>query len=287
MSAAYSTLQCGLRAICRGAGFLSLITVFGSPLAQPLRAEEQGLTPSVAEALVKAKVKSVVVFDFLGPGEKLTQLGRNLADTFSHSLEKSAVGVTVLDRSQVSDVLDKNRVVPTIVRDSELAWWLARQLQAESLILGSLSPSNGGKVQLTISIGTMQKGKALDTLSVEIPLTSEMSDHFNKTLWNTARTPAVQPGTTIGRLANCRACPPPRYPIVAQEQMQQGPVRLSGLVGVDGQMRDIDYVDALSYGLTQQAIAAARTWEFNPGQNVQGKPIEMRINIVVMFTLLK
>jgi TonB family protein len=255
------------------------------PIAHTQPADDQGLAPSVAEALARSKVNSVVVFDFLGPGDSLHQLGVDLADTFSRSLAKSAANIVVIDRSQVRAMIEKNRVAPTVVRDSEIAWWFAHQLKAQSLVLGQIAPADGGKVQLTVSAATVQQGKNIENFSLDIPLTPEMKDHFAKTLSSISATPAVAPGTTIGKVPTCHYCPPPKYSKAALTLKQQGAVRLVGVVGVDGVVRDIDFVNGATYGLTQQAIEAVQSWRMDPGKDTKGRPIEMRQTIEVNFLL--
>jgi TonB family protein len=269
----------------RGILLFTFLVFILIPVTHAQPADDHGLAPSVAEALARAKVKSVVVFDFLGPGDSLHQLGVELADTFSRSLANSAANIVVIDRSEVRAIIEKNRVAPTVVRDSEIAWWFARQLKAQSLVLGQIAPADGGKVTLTVSAATVQKGKNIENFSLDIPLTPEMNGHFVKTLSSISATPVVAPGTTIGKLPTCHFCPAPKYSEAALNLKQQGTVRLVGVVGVDGVIRDIDFVNGVTYGLTQQAIEAVQSWKMDPGKDMKGRPIEMRQTIEVRFNL--
>jgi hypothetical protein len=246
-------------------------------------ADGQGLAPSVAAALTKAKVKSVVVFDFLGPGDKLTQLGEDLADTFSRSLAKQAPQVRVIDRSELRAVIEKNRVAPTVARESELAWWLARQLKAQSLIVGRIEPADGARIHLTLSAATVERGKNIENFSLDIPVTPEMREHFVKTLFLTNAATTPPPGTRFGSFPTCRHCPRAEFSGAALNQKQDGIVLLVAVVGLDGKLRDIDFVQNVPYGLTQKSIEAVQTWKLDPATDINGKPIEVRQSISVQF----
>jgi hypothetical protein len=54
----------------------------------------------IAQAVTKSKLKSVIVVDFSGPGDKLTELDRTLADRFSTALAKSNGKFSVAERTQ-------------------------------------------------------------------------------------------------------------------------------------------------------------------------------------------
>ena len=55
------------------------------------------LTAPMGEAIAKAKLKSVIVLDFSGPGERDTALGQALAEKFSMALSKSSDKFSVAD----------------------------------------------------------------------------------------------------------------------------------------------------------------------------------------------
>jgi hypothetical protein len=77
------------------------------------------------------------------PHERLTHLGRDLADGFSRTLASAGGKFALIDRRQVQAIIEKNRVASDVIRDSEIAWWLARQLHANALIVGQLTASGG------------------------------------------------------------------------------------------------------------------------------------------------
>jgi TonB family protein len=80
----------------------------------------------------------------------------------------------------------------------------------------------------------------------------------------------------------------PKYTPAAMQAKIQGSVWLECVVGRDGKVTDIEVTKSLDteYGLDDEAVAAARQWEFRPGQK-DGKPVAVRITLELTFTLKK
>jgi periplasmic protein TonB len=78
----------------------------------------------------------------------------------------------------------------------------------------------------------------------------------------------------------------PQYTPEAMRAKVQGVAVLSGVVGVDGTLRDIRVARSLdgTFGLDQEAIACVRQWRFRPGTR-QGKPVAVYVTIEVAFNL--
>jgi protein TonB len=66
----------------------------------------------------------------------------------------------------------------------------------------------------------------------------------------------------------------------------QGEVLLECVVQPDGSVGNIRVVRSLDsvFGLDQEAIKAARQWEFIPGTR-QGQPVPVLVTIAIAFTL--
>jgi hypothetical protein len=117
-----------------------LLAVITNPIARTQSSENQALAAGMSNALTRAKVRTVVVFDFMGSDGKLTQLGQNLADAFGRTLATSGGKFEVIDRTLVRALIEKNRVAPDVICDPEIAWWLTCQLNADAVIVGVLTP---------------------------------------------------------------------------------------------------------------------------------------------------
>jgi protein TonB len=79
---------------------------------------------------------------------------------------------------------------------------------------------------------------------------------------------------------------PPGYTHAAMPQRIEGTVLLEAVVKADGLVGDVTVVRSLDaeYGLDEEAVKAARMWEFKPGTR-EGKPVAVLITIELKFTL--
>lgn len=76
----------------------------------------------------------------------------------------------------------------------------------------------------------------------------------------------------------------PDYTEEAKAAGIDGTVRLSGVVGADGQARAITVVRGLDAGLDLKAIEAVEKWHFQPGTK-DGEPVPVRAQIEINFRI--
>ena len=78
----------------------------------------------------------------------------------------------------------------------------------------------------------------------------------------------------------------PQYTSDAMRAKVQGTVLLECIVRPDGSVGDVQVIRSLdpTFGLDQQAVAAARKWRFTPGTRL-GEPVPVVITIELTFTL--
>jgi len=78
----------------------------------------------------------------------------------------------------------------------------------------------------------------------------------------------------------------PQYTSDAMRAKVQGTVLLECVVRPDGTVGDVQLVRSLdpTFGLDQQAIAAAKKWRFVPGTRL-GEPVPVLVTIELTFTL--
>jgi TonB family protein len=270
--------NCSVRLLICG-----LITFFAIPAVSARQSNDQGLAPSVAKALTKAKVKSVVVFNFIGPNEKLNQLGQDLADGLSLSLANSSGKFKLVDRATLRAIIEKNLVTPDVVREPEIAWWLARQLGADALVVGKLSLSN--QLDITVGLAKVRDGKEFDGFSSSIPLTKEMQKLLNNSLTEDYGARFATLGINVTSMPSCISCPHPKYPEAGSANKKQAKVVLAVLIGEDGLPKQIAVSNPGPYGFTQKAIEAVQTWKFKPANGLDGKPIAVWAPIEAQFRL--
>ena len=78
----------------------------------------------------------------------------------------------------------------------------------------------------------------------------------------------------------------PVYTPEAMQQKIQGSVHVRIVVLPNGTVGDVSVSQSLDaeYGLDQQAIVAAKQWEFRPGTK-DGKPVPVEVTLEMTFTL--
>lgn len=239
------------------------------------------LSTQIAGALNKAKKKSVVVFDFVGPDEKQRSPGRRVADEISDALQTSGNSFRVIDRSTVEALFEKNRLAPQVTLNGEVASWLALQLGAEAFVVGKLS-NEAGQLRITSDSYQVKNGKRIGGFGVLIPLDEAWKQ------WATAAQSEgiVAEMSSLNKTAypRCMYCPNPPFPENAIRRHAQGSVILGVVVGVDGRARDISIAKGAD-GFTLKAIQAVQSWKFQPATGPDGKAVAVRTPIEVTWRL--
>jgi periplasmic protein TonB len=78
--------------------------------------------------------------------------------------------------------------------------------------------------------------------------------------------------------------PDPEYSEEARKAKYQGSVVLWTVIGPDGRVRDVRVARSLGMGLDEKAMAAVRTWKFEPAMK-DGRPVAVQVNVEVNFRL--
>ncbi len=76
----------------------------------------------------------------------------------------------------------------------------------------------------------------------------------------------------------------PRYTETARKICVEGVVVLSLLIDTDGRVADITVLRGLPFGLTENAVSAARQWQFEPC-TFNGNPVNVRYTLTVRFRI--
>ncbi|HLL14732.1 MAG TPA: energy transducer TonB [Pyrinomonadaceae bacterium] len=82
-----------------------------------------------------------------------------------------------------------------------------------------------------------------------------------------------------------RSKSPPVYPREARPYGVEGEVKLRIILGADGKVRDeVDVLEGLPHGLTEEAIRAARRIKFEPARK-DGRPVSQYVIVIYSFRL--
>jgi periplasmic protein TonB len=78
--------------------------------------------------------------------------------------------------------------------------------------------------------------------------------------------------------------PDPEYSQKARKKKINGIVVVAMIITPEGRVRDVKVAKSLDEGLDKQALAAVRTWRFEPATK-DGKPVAVHENVEVDFRL--
>lgn len=276
------------RVLIRAAILLIPALAAGSS-AWPQGSPMDGAAAQIAHALAQAKQKSVMVFDFTGPGAEVTALGRRLADEFNAGLKASAPQLRAESRAP-TDIRNKaGYYVPELVLDPEATIVLARDLNVRAFVTGELSIEHD-KLVVKVSSYASTGGRGIKAMQVSWPMTPETKDLLDDTLveamppkggmTNEPRSPA-----TGHKPPACGYCPRANYTTAATDAKLQGVVELESIIDEHGIVQDLWVIKSLPDGLTAMATTTVARWKLVPATGPDGNPETVRQIIEVTFQL--
>jgi TonB family protein len=243
----------------------------------------------MAAEIQKAKLDSVIVFDFLGPGERLTDLGVSLSRDMTGALSRDSSGFVVMDQTKFDQLFEKKSVRFSAVRDSSTAIWAGREVGAKAVVVGHLLSVDEKLVMELFCFRTADRSP-IAGFKVSFPMTSDL-----RKLSVTQDDGSFQGPYAAVPLAGkngysrpaCVRYPAAQYDERALREGASGTVKLSVTVGKDSKAHDIAVISALPYGLTEKAVEAVSNWTFKPALGPDGHPAAVRQDVEVMFNLYK
>jgi len=259
---------------------IGLCLCTAAPAARGQQTPMEMAAAQLSGPITQSKQRKVAVFDFSGPGDRMTQLGRQLADELSDALAKSSLKVK--DRSRVEEESAQVFYVPQIVADPESLLAFAQDLRVQAFVSGKISRGQGNVLNVALTAFRVDDRKSIVGATGFFPLDEEMakllatdlSDNSEKDFskYPDAKTPGYSP-------PRCIYCPRLDYPPEAAVKRVQGTVKLAVIIGEDGRIRNVRVLNGLPAGLTAEAIKAAREWKLKPAKGPDGKPIAVRDTI--------
>src|SRR3989475_4768476 len=252
----------------------------------------------IRKANLQEREPKVLVIDFFrsSPGNS-SRLGTLLADRFSEWLAAYSAGLNILDRKILKDYLTTNWTTLEDLQSRDVCLWIARQLRATGVILGTLYEENG-QISLTVHLegfGPVAKEEDIFQVTDEtarFPVTEEMHAMLFERGPNYARKAddiPEEPGvfkTGLGAgWPMCTSCASsPVYSDAARAAKFQGTVVLSIVVTTEGKATSIYVLKGAPFGLTTRTIEAVQDWRFEPARK-DGNPVPVRAQVEVTFRL--
>lgn len=265
----------------------------------------------MAGAIDKSKFRTILVFDFVGPGMEpefpvtdfpqppkqqqkkprkpdadqwptISVLGQRLAADFTTALSQS------LPRVKVQTWGDLRRTLPDdyasdLVRDVTTAWWIAQSHKFDAFVWPDLEQTPNGAIKLQVVCYRVSDGQSLVGLNTDMPLTptvQQMSETAVHYAWHSDSPTGSQKGYTYPRCEHCRQAD---YSAEGAAHRVAGTVVMVVIVSSDGRAKDIQIMRALPFGLTEEAISAVQRWRFKPALDEHGNAVTVRQVIEVTF----
>ncbi len=258
---------------CLRGSFGALLLLFISPTLLAQAPQIDSLAGKVATSLARAKLKSVLVFDFVGP-EGMDAVGQKLAADFRTSLAKSGQEIQVEDYSELLGLLKRNGLVLANLHNIATARWIVGQTDVDAWAYGTLSNGIGG-LKLTVDAYPVKAAERYIEFDTSIPLTDELKALVREREKDESSS-MPRPGENGYSYPSCLYCPSVQYTAEALRQKFSGTVVLELTVDPEGHPRDITVKVGLPFGLTQKAIEALKEWRLKPALGPDGKPAAVR-----------
>jgi TonB family protein len=264
LSVTYTCIRVSLRVL------LLLFVARCLPAQEP---QIDALADQMATSLSKAKLRTVLVVDFVGPAD-MDALGEKFAADFRAALTKSAHDLQVQSRSQLLELLKKNELEFANLHYFGTARWLVGQSDADVWIYGTLSTGIGG-LKVRVDAYPLKNPERYFEFDTSVPLTDNLKalieekekDEFSS---------LPRPGQGGYSDAACIYCPQVRYTADAVRHKLVGAVVLEFTIDTAGAAKDITVKVGLPYGMTQQAIETVKDWKMKPSTGPDEKPAAVR-----------
>jgi len=249
---------------------------------------------------IAAKLKTVIVFDFTSDDPTLLPLGAVFADDLSTAIATSDPKLRVEDRARLKQMMSDNGLGSSNILNPGIAIWLAHDLGAQVLLLGTLE-RNAQNVNVSITSYRATDGKAISGFKITIPLSDEVKGLIpESTTDESLKNPASGAGMCLTIMSadpaatssafpcagkdgysspKCIRCLNASFSDAAVEHGITGTVVLIAVVDQNGAVTDISVKKALPWGLTKQAIQTVETRKLQPATGPDGKPAAVRIEI--------
>ena len=159
---------------------LVLITTL-SLQAQTVEESLQKIAGQISQGISKHNKKRVAVANFLDLQNNVTELGRFLAESFSMELVNSSSTIEVVDRSQLSRLLEELKMSEENLLDPGNATKLGQMAGVEVIITGTISALDNA-VYVTAKAIDIQRGIIIAAKQGTIPRTDAINALLRSTV---------------------------------------------------------------------------------------------------------
>lgn len=186
---------------------------------------------------------------------------------------------TIADSEKAIE-LNKDFTDAYILKSDGLLYSFGQEWQEESEPAKSLYLLENAVALLKNCLGKCLNERGSKLVKERLETVEGFIDHFNRKKDENSDSANLTEKTPIKFISKL----PPSYTDAARQANEEGKVILAILFGADGQIKHIIVLEGLKYGLTEQAIAAARKITFEP-EKINGKPISVVKRVQYTFDI--
>jgi TonB family protein len=263
----FRTWQCLLLWLCLCLG--------PGPIRAARKPDFGPLNEQLANDIVKAKLRSVIIVDFQDRQGKPSILGWYVADELSENWLAEKQKFRVLDRSELKDTrVEREDLGPEMLKRLGSVWGV------DAIITGTVETTPEHYVVAT-RIRRVADDATIADESFSVPH-SRILDLLKPLPDPNSISRAGINGVDV---PTCTACPVPGYTDRARAAKIQGNIVLSIVVSEDGRTEAVvAIVKGLAFGLTEKAIKDVSEWRFKPATK-EGKPVPVIVPIEVTMRI--
>jgi hypothetical protein len=238
--------------------------------------------PSVAskidKLITKMKRTKVIVTDFVGPKNAVTDYGQAIADELSAELTRIDSNLNVLPRKGQSYTFGPSNFSQDF-REGSTAAFLAQSVGADVVVTGNFN-KRSDRVDFNFRVWDVPSGhnnlpgEKLGDFSVRLSVTPEQNALIGRTIpgdpSNGFRLTAGKKASALAGLPACISCPAP---------LGVGKAEVDLLIDISakGLVTHIEVVSASDQKIANKVVKAAMSWRFRPAIGPEGQPVAMKI----------
>jgi TonB family protein len=211
----------------------------------------------------KAGKCKIAVADFLFTGRGLTPFGIQLADLLSAQLSRD--DFTVVDRTKVQNLIQRERLSPLSLQSVDVARWLGIELKADVIISADLTKVDDKTIEFSSRVlraGGKNKGLSVngrlhvDLSRVDLSSSGDLNGlpPFGQTFKGQSLYSALP-----GLVPSCFYMPNPPYTQEAMQAHISGIILVEAIVGTDGRLTNMRIIRGLP-GLNEVTLKTMATW---------------------------
>jgi TonB family protein len=267
-------------------------TVLGAPQNAPGQGNELDSAASKIDAVIAKKNKiKVIVTDFIGPKDGVTEFGQLMADDLSLKMAKANTNLNLLPRNGQTYTFGNSGLSQDFTEGSA-AWFLARSVGTEVVVTGNLE-KHSDRVDLNLRVWEipfngpdgqpMIGGNKIGELSVRLLLTPDQIVLLGHTV---PQDPAKGFRLTAGKKSSAEASFPSCISCPAPSVSGKGKVNLRISISEEGRVTNVELVSASDQKIAEKVVQAVAKWRFRPARGPDGQPVATQIPFEVTLDRL-